>query len=194
DDRWLRRTFLGKASSYGYGMVRTFQTPHVVDDLSCVDNVLLGCDREASGVGSALFRRRHMKRVENARFDRALDALDQFGILDFADRYASSLTYGNRRWLELARAWMAEPSILLADEPSAGLNDDETERLEGYLRRFIDRGVTFMLVDHKVEFLNSVTERAMVLDLGRLVHEDEVRKIWDHPNVQAAYLGSRTAP
>lgn len=193
EDSRIRRALLGKTSAHGYGMVRTFQTPQVVDDLSCLDNVLLGCGRLASGVGSALFRRRRMKKVEDTRYRQALEALELFGIREYSDREAGSLTYGNRRWLELARAWMAEPRILLADEPSAGLNDEETERLEGYLRYFTDQDVTLVLVDHKVEFLSAVTERAIVLDLGRLIYEADVNEVWDHPEVQAAYLGSEAA-
>lgn len=174
------------------GIVRTFQTPQVIDDLSCIDNVLLTTpDRARSGVMAAWLGRGSMLRHEHARWEEATHCLEQFGLLDDALLPASRLTYGQRRWLELARVVMARPRYLLADEPSAGLNDGETLRLADHLRSLRDAGVGIVLVDHKVGFLRDVADDALVLSLGRMVATAPIDEVWDLPAVQEAYLGSR---
>ena len=173
------------------GVIRTFQTPQVVDELSCLDNVLLATDdRTATGVMSAWFGRRRMLQHERHRWVAANAALERFGLDQEALIEASRLTYGQRRWLELARAWIARPAYLLADEPSAGLNDAETTRLADYLAAFRNDGVGLVLVDHKVGFLREVADRALVLALGKVVATDDIVSIWELPAVQEAYLGA----
>lgn len=176
------------------GIVRTFQTPQVVDDLSCLDNVLLSTeDRAMTGLLSAWLGRSQMMRHERLRWAAANDALERFGLASEALVEASQLSYGQRRWLELARAWVAQPGYLLADEPSAGLNDGETARLATYLGTFREAGVGIVLVDHKVDFLRKVAQQALVLALGRVVATDDIISIWEQPAVQDAYLGTGRA-
>lgn len=173
------------------GILRTFQTPQIIDELSCIDNVLLAVgDRSATGVMAAWFGRPRMLRSERHRWHAATAALERFGLIDEATVPAGRLTYGQRRWLELARSAVAEPRYLLADEPSAGLNDQETERLGNYLRGLRDDGVGVVLVDHKVDFLRAVADRAIVLALGRVVADAGIAEVWELPAVRDAYLGT----
>jgi len=174
------------------GLARTFQTPQVIDDLSCLDNALLSApDRRATGLAAAWLGRSTMLRRERDRWATAAAALERFGLGDLVDEPASRLTYGQRRWLELARVAVSAPRHLLADEPSAGLNDVETEELARHLRTLRDDGIGIVLVDHKVDFLRTVTDRAFVLALGRPVAEGGIDDVWDLPAVQEAYLGRR---
>lgn len=174
------------------GVVRTFQTPQVLEEVSCLDNVLLATgDRQATGVLASWVGRRSMLRHERLRWERATACLERFGLRPQASVPASRLTYGQRRWLELARVAMAGPRYLLADESSAGLNDAETQRLADHLRSFRNEGVGLVLVDHKVDFLRTVADRAIVLALGESVAEAGIDAVWDLPAVQQAYLGTR---
>ncbi|HMG41787.1 MAG TPA: ATP-binding cassette domain-containing protein [Acidimicrobiales bacterium] len=172
--------------------LRTFQTPQVIDELSCIDNVLLATeDREATGLLASWVTRRQMLAREHRRWAAAEACLEQFGLREQAVLPASRLTYGQRRWLELARVALARPRYLLTDEPSAGLNEAETVRLAEHIAAFRAAGVGVVLVDHKVDFLRRVADRAVVLALGRKVAEDRIEAIWDLPAVQDAYLGTR---
>jgi ABC-type branched-subunit amino acid transport system ATPase component len=176
------------------GVLRTFQTPQVLDELSCIDNVLLATsDRRRRGLAASLVGRPGMLAHERSRWADAARCLDRYGLGAAATAPASELTYGQRRWLELARVELAGPRYLLADEPSAGLNDAETDRLAGHLRDLRDQGVGIALVDHKVDFLRATADRALVLSLGRVVAEAAIDEVWDDPAVQEAYLGSRRA-
>lgn len=173
-------------------VVRTFQTPQVVDELSCLDNVLLAtADRKYTGLLASWFARPRMLAHERNRWAAAHDAVDRFGLADQAGLAADQLSYGQRRWLELARASLAKPRYLLADEPSAGLNDVETERLATHLRDFRDSGTGLILVDHKVAFLRAVADRALVLSLGQVIADDTIEAVWHQPAVREAYLGTR---
>jgi ABC-type branched-subunit amino acid transport system ATPase component len=118
-----------------------------------------------------------------------LDALATVGLADHAERSAGTLTYGQQRLLELARALAGEPRVLLLDEPSAGLNDDETRSLTSLLRIVQERGISMLLVDHKVDFIDELCDRVLVLELGRRVSEGSPAEIWADTRVRDAYLG-----
>ncbi|MEI2637660.1 MAG: ATP-binding cassette domain-containing protein [Microthrixaceae bacterium] len=174
------------------GIARTFQTPQVLDHLSCLDNVLLSAaDRRSSGLVSAWVARPAMLKAEHRRWAEGTECLRRFGLEDLAVEPASRLTYGQRRWLELARVAVAKPRYLLADEPSAGLNDAETHELADHLESLRSDGIGIALVDHKVEFLRQVTTRGVVLGLGKLIAEAPIDDLWDLQSVKEAYLGSR---
>lgn len=174
------------------GVARTFQTPQILDDLSCLDNVLLStADRRRTGLAAAWIGRSTMLRHEKDRWAQAMEALERFGLAEQATVPASRLTYGQRRWLELARVVLSKPRYLLADEPSAGLNDAETDRLADHLQSLRTDGIGVVLVDHKVDFLRTVADRALVLALGRGVADASMTDVWDLPAVREAYLGSR---
>ncbi|MFP4387639.1 MAG: ATP-binding cassette domain-containing protein [Desulfococcaceae bacterium] len=115
--------------------------------------------------------------------------LDFVGLPEAADRPAGDLPFGWQRLLEIARALAADPRLLLLDEPAAGLNAVETERLGELIGRIRDRGVTVMLVEHDMSLTMRVCDRIAVLDQGRLLAEGAPREVQADPAVTAAYLG-----
>ena len=173
------------------GVYRTYQTPQRYLELSCIDNVLLSTtDRRLTGVVSSILLRPLVLRHERARWQRAAEALDRVGLLDVAEAPAGSLSYGANRMLELARVIAGDAKVVLLDEPSAGLNHAETELLAAHLRALRDEGVALLVVDHKIDFISSLCDRVVVLELGRLVAEGDPHGIWQDERVVTAYLGS----
>jgi ABC-type branched-subunit amino acid transport system ATPase component len=172
------------------GIARVFQAPQTYAELSCVDNVLLATpDGALRGLTGAWPARPLMWRREKARWSCALAALDTVGLADRALEPAASLSYGQRRLLELARGLAGEPSVLLLDEPSAGLNDGETAALAGLLRQVRAGGTTLVVVDHKIDFLDALCDRLVVLELGRVIAQGVPAEVWRDERVISAYLG-----
>lgn len=172
------------------GIGRVFQAPQTYEDLSCLDNVLLSSsDRRMRGLAGAWLARPLMWRHEHRRWRRALDALELVGLADRATDPASLLTYGQRRLLELARATAGDPKVLLLDEPSAGLNDAETTALGTLLRDVRAAGNTVVVVDHKIDFLDSLCDRLVVLELGHVIAAGKPDEVWRDARVISAYLG-----
>lgn len=173
-----------------YGVLRTFQTPQVYDQLTCLENVLVGdADRSYTGMVAGWLARPAMLRHERARWGRARDALARVGMAELADFPAAALSYGQRRLLELARALAGSPRVVLLDEPSAGLNDAETEALTGHLLGLQRSGVTVLVVDHKIDFVAGLCDRVAVLELGRVVAVGRWEDIVADQRVIEAYLG-----
>jgi ABC-type branched-subunit amino acid transport system ATPase component len=174
------------------GVLRTFQTPQVHDRLTCLENVLVGLpDRDYRTLGVAWLRRHRMLATERTRWERALEALAFVGLDDRPQLAAAALSYGQRRRLELARVYAGRPSVLLLDEPAAGLNHRETEVLVELLTSWRnDGGPALLLVEHKIDFLESLCHRMIVLELGRQIAEGEPAAVWADPRVMDAYLGT----
>jgi ABC-type branched-subunit amino acid transport system ATPase component len=172
------------------GVARTFQTPQNFDELSCIDNVLLADgDRRLTGLMGAWFTRVAMWRHEHRRWEPAIDALELVGLAGAAERPASLLSYGQQRMLELARSIVGAPQVLLLDEPSAGLNAVETAELARILGVVRERGVSLVIVDHKIDFIDSLCDTIVVLQLGRVVASGPPAEVWQNPLVVEAYLG-----
>lgn len=188
-----KRRRLGRPRSVrGAGVARAFQTPQTFGNLSVVENVLLADrSRAAMGPGGAWLWRPQMWRQERARWERAEAALARVGLVDRAQQSASGLSYGEQRLLELARSLVGEPRLLLLDEPSAGLNAAETEELAELLRQLHHDGLALLVVDHKIDFIESVSERVIVLQLGQVIAEGPATEVWEDPLVVDAYLGRR---
>lgn len=178
------------AAAVGRGILRTFQTPQTVLSLTCIDNVLLTtAERRNTGVLSAWFGRGAMWRSEQVRWERAVAALERVGLAGLAEHPAAPLSYGQRRLLELAAVIAGEPSLILLDEPAAGLNAAETEQLAALLASLRDEGRDILLVEHKVDFLNMLCDRLTVLQLGRVVTVGPPEQVWRDEQVMDAYLG-----
>ena len=173
-----------------HGVIRLFQAPQIFGHLSCIENVLLAHpSRRARGFLAAVTARRLVLSEERARWAVASEALSRVGLAEFSDQDGTSLTYGQQRLLELARAIAGAPSVLLLDEPSAGLNASETNGLGTLLAQLRSDGVSMLVVDHKVNFLDSLSDRIGVLQLGRVIAEGDPANIWRRPEVVDAYLG-----
>lgn len=183
---------LGKPQRmYGAGISRVFQAPQPFPDLSCLENVLLASrDRRQTGYLAALMRRRAMLQRERHRWDRAMEALALVGLVGLAQHEVGSLTYGQRRLLEIARSVYSRPRLLLLDEPSAGLNDNETDVLAGIIERLgTDDTLSIIVVDHKLGFVERLCSRVLVMDFGRVIATGAPTEVWNDPGVIEAYIG-----
>jgi len=172
------------------GLSRMFQAPQTFEELCCIENVLLGSSEMGwRGLSGAWIARHYMWRSERRRWARAMEMLELVGLADYATEEASLLTYGQRRLLELARALGSDPKVLLLDEPSAGLNTAETMELGERLVEIRRSGVAVIVVDHKVDFLDAICDRLVVLQLGEVIAEGPPEEVWKHEQVVSAYLG-----
>ncbi|MBI4168366.1 MAG: ABC transporter ATP-binding protein [Acidobacteria bacterium] len=161
------------------GIGRTPQIPMVFPGLTCLENVL---------VGAAFGSRRRRLPVARARHE-AIAALETVGLADLAARPAPRLSLGQTRLLELAMALASAPRLLLLDEPTAGLSPAAVQRVLQLLRGLRGRGVTIVLVDHKLRAIADVASRLLALDRGEVIAEGPSAEVTRHPRVLEAYLG-----
>jgi branched-chain amino acid transport system ATP-binding protein len=173
------------------GIGRTFQNIRLFGQLTVLENVLVACEnRRRAHLGSALLRTSLFRRDEEEMAARALELLDIFNLGGMADEISTSLSYGNQRRLEIARAMMLRPRLLLLDEPAAGMNYGEAEGLKKQIRWLRDEfHVTVVLVEHNMQVVMGVCEQIHVLDHGETIAHGPPDAIRKHPKVLAAYLG-----
>jgi branched-chain amino acid transport system ATP-binding protein len=172
------------------GIGRTFQHSLVFDDMSVVENVAVGrYPRTKAGVLAAVLTLPRHRREVAETFKAAHEALRRVGLDHVADEPAENLPMGERHLLEIARALASEPHLLLLDEPAAGLNDDETQRLADTVRKIRDEGVTVLLVEHDMTFVMDISDEVVVLDYGRKIAEGPPLMIQNNEEVIKAYLG-----
>jgi branched-chain amino acid transport system ATP-binding protein len=176
------------------GLLRTFQTARVFPGMTVFENVLLGAHRHAaSGALGQMLRLHSARSEEHANADRARALLDAIGLGALGERPATALPLGLQKLVEICRALMARPRLLLLDEPAAGLNDAETAELAALLQALRHNGITILLVEHNMPLVASVADRVIVLDLGRVIASGTAAEIQRDPRVVAAYLGPGAA-
>jgi len=175
------------------GLVRTFQLVQLFEALTVLENVKVGRHLHTSGgLLSALMPWR-ARTIEAQVEDIARELLERVGLAAQAGTIASTLPYGQKRLLEIARALAAEPKLLLLDEPAAGLNRTETRRLADVIRAIAAQGVTVLLIEHDMSFVMNIADRVAVLDFGKLIAEGTPAEVQKNKDVIAAYLGTMEA-
>jgi neutral amino acid transport system ATP-binding protein len=178
-----------------HGMVRTFQLTRVLAKMKVIENVMLAAPAQpGEHLGNALFRPRRWRQREAEVREQAMEMLGEVGIHTHADEYAATLSGGQRKLLELARALTTEPRLVLLDEPMAGVNPTLGHRLLDYLGRLREeRGLTVLFVEHDMDVVMGVSEEVIVMAQGAVIAHgspDEVRK---DAAVIDAYLGAEPA-
>ena len=174
------------------GMGRTFQTSRLFPGMTVLENVMTGLHRKSSaGVFAAAFRTRAMREEEAWIAAKAWDALCYVGMERFADRPSTALSFGQQRVIEIARALIADPRLLLLDEPAVGLSLNRVGELDRLLRRIRDdRGVSFLMIEHVIRLVVDVCDRVIVLNYGRKSAEGLPTEVTADPAVITAYLGT----
>jgi branched-chain amino acid transport system ATP-binding protein len=177
------------------GLCRTFQIPREFKELTVLENLLVVPKDQLGERLWAPWLRPGAVRAEEARLrDKAAAVLEFVGLAALAGRPAWTLSGGQKKLLELARAVMAEPTLLLLDEPGAGVNPTLMRELAGQIRRLRDeRGVTAVIIEHDMDLVMSVCDPVIVMSEGRTLAEGTPEQVRKDPRVLAAYLGAKYA-
>ena len=172
------------------GIARTFQNIRLFKSMTALETVMVGVDvHSTTGVLRALFRTPRQRSEQAHAEKRGHELLELVGIASKADEFAASLSYGDQRRLEIARALATDPKLLCLDEPAAGFNPAEKQKLLALIRKVRDEGYTVLLIEHDMRLVMGVTDRIVVLEFGRKIAEGTPAEIRDNPAVIAAYLG-----
>jgi branched-chain amino acid transport system ATP-binding protein len=174
------------------GIARTFQNIELFDNASVLANLLVGrhCHRTTNMLQEILFlpsvrlaEKEHRKKVE--------EVIEFLDLQPFRDKIIAGLPYGVRKVIEVARALCSEPKIILLDEPSSGLNVEETDDMSFWIRDIrTDLGITVLMVEHDMTLVNRVSDRVLALNYGKVLASGTPKEVQSHPDVVAAYLGA----
>jgi branched-chain amino acid transport system ATP-binding protein len=170
-----------------HGIARSFQNVRLMPHLSVCENLIVGQHVRATGLVNLLTP---FRLLPNHRWRRqAIGALAEVGLDAYAEATVGELPYGIRKRVDLVRATLAGASLLLLDEPAAGLNPTETEALRTHLDRLKAQGITLLVVEHDMHFIGAVCDHVVVLNFGEKIAEGTLSAVQQDPQVRAAYLG-----
>ena len=174
-----------------HGMARTFQNIRLFQNMTALENIMVGrhC-RTRAGVLGAIFRGPRTRREEREIINSSYTLLHNMGLGEFVNEYAKNLPYGAQRRLEIARALATDPFLLLLDEPAAGMNPQETEKLMELIETIRKSGVSILLIEHDMKLIMRISDRIIVLDHGLKIAEGNPQEIRNNQKVIEAYLGS----
>lgn len=172
-------------------MVRTFQNVRLFKDMTAVENLLVAQHRHLNtSYLAGLFKTAGFRQSEKQAMDFAAQWLERMNLLDVANRPASTLAYGQQRRLEIARCMMTRPSLLMLDEPAAGLNPRETDELEQLIAELRQQhNLTVLLIEHDMKLVMSISDHIYVVNQGRPLADGAPEAVRNHPEVIKAYLG-----
>lgn len=175
------------------GIARTFQNIRLFNEMTALDNVKVGMHNKIKcSFVSSLLRLPPYFKTEKAANEKAMELLDFLGLAEFADSKAGDLPYGIQRKLEIARALATDPSIILLDEPAAGMNPSETAELTNQIRRIRDNfHIAIFLIEHDMSLVMNVCEAIVVVNYGKIIAKGTPEQIKNDPAVIEAYLGRK---
>jgi branched-chain amino acid transport system ATP-binding protein len=177
------------------GMARTFQNIRLFGTMSAVENVMVGeHSRMKAGLFRSILRTPGQRREEREVHDKAREILRYVGMREsHFDEISTNLSYGDQRRLEVARALASDPQLLLLDEPTAGMNPQESQRLTDFMQQLREeRGITILLIEHDMKVVMGVSERITVLDHGEKIAEGDPQEVRHNDRVIEAYLGKQS--
>ncbi|HEG2582066.1 TPA: ABC transporter ATP-binding protein [Campylobacter lari] len=177
------------------GIARTFQNIRLFSSMSVLENVLIGFDKSIKyNIFEAFLHLGRFSKAEKSAKKAAYEILEQLNIAHLADEKATSLSYGQQRKVEIARALATNPKLLLLDEPAAGMNSTESDDLAELIFNIRDnKKISVLLIEHDMKFVNKLCDRVMVLDYGRTIFEGKPNDAVQNPEVISAYLGDFNA-
>jgi ABC-type branched-subunit amino acid transport system ATPase component len=172
------------------GLTRTFQISRELNGLTVLENLLLAAPVQSQTMTSALFNRKKIRLQEEQNIARARVLLEKINLWRLADEFAGNLSGGQKKLLELTRALMLEPDIVLLDEPAAGVNPVLIGELSEYILSLQEDGVSFGIIEHNMELISKLCDTVYVLAEGKVVVQGDFEEVVSHKDVAQAYLGA----